>query len=523
MLSCPSCGTPTAESELATAFNHLAWQEPAGACSACVQDQLLQLLLAQGDAELHRAVQAKWPLDPEAAFGAIPTPLRLHADPRFTGRSTTIAMIDAGFYPHPDLVDPSNRIRAWTDQGQDPETTLRWGPEDSPRWPGWDRARDEQWHGTMTSVVAAGNGYLSQGLYRGLASASDLVLVAAREPDGAITNDSVARSLEWVIEHREEFGIRVVNLSVSGDAVEPLVGNPVDQAIHRLTLAGVTVVAAAGNSGVRRLVPPATAPAALTIGGIDDGSLFDHSAVKLWHGNFGESSLGGYKPELVAPSIWVAAPVLPGTSIAREAERLFARRRTGDRSGDDRLRELKAITPHYQHVDGTSFAAPVVASAVACLLQANPALTPAAIRAILLATAQPVDGAPRERQGAGVLDQGRAVARALGERDFGHSDEAGGPRILDGKVRFRLHDHQAGSVELFGSWDGWSSPVTAYSPAPGLWETGPIPLGTGCYNYKLRLNGSQWIDDPANPVKQPDGLGGLNSVLDVRITADSPP
>jgi hypothetical protein len=37
-----------------------------------------------------------------AAFGAIPTPLRLHADPRLTGRGSVIALIDRGFYPHPD-------------------------------------------------------------------------------------------------------------------------------------------------------------------------------------------------------------------------------------------------------------------------------------------------------------------------------------------------------------------------------------------------------------------------------------
>lgn len=529
MLPCPSCHTLTPESELAAAFDHLAWQGPDGACGACAQDQLLRLLVAEGDAALHRAVQARWPLDPEAAFGAIPTPLRLHADPRFTGRGVTIALIDAGFYPHPDLVTETNRIRAWTDQGLDPRTTLRWGPGDQPAWPGWDGALDHQWHGTMTSVVAAGNGGLSRGLYRGLASEADVVLIAAREPGGAITNDSVGRSLEWVMRHREEFGILVVNLSVSGDPVEPLAGNPVDEVIHRLTLAGVTIVAAAGNSGIRRLVPPATAPSALTIGGIDDGSLFEHSAVKLWHGNFGESSLGAYKPELVAPSIWVAAPVLPGTPVAQETERLFARRRAGDRSVDARLIEIKAITPHYQHVDGTSFAAPVVASAVACLLQANPALTPAAIRAILLGTAQLVDGAPKERQGAGVLDQGRAVARALGELIFGHSGEAGGPVVENGRVHFRVHDHEARSVDLFGSWDGWSFPVAARSPEPGLWETEPMPLAMGSYSYKLRLNDSQWIDDPANPVKQPDGLGGLNSMVEIprgtqpHVSADSPP
>jgi serine protease AprX len=62
-------------------------------------------------------------------------------------------------------------------------------------------------------------------------------------------------------------------MSVSGDPVEPLAGNPVDEAVAALVAAGITVVVAAGNAGERRLVPPATAPAALTVGGLDEWQL----------------------------------------------------------------------------------------------------------------------------------------------------------------------------------------------------------------------------------------------------------
>ena len=65
---------------------------------ARTQEELLHTLLAQGDAALHEQIQAVWPLDVAAAFGALPTPLRLHADPRFTGKGVTMALIDVGFY-----------------------------------------------------------------------------------------------------------------------------------------------------------------------------------------------------------------------------------------------------------------------------------------------------------------------------------------------------------------------------------------------------------------------------------------
>ncbi len=112
----------------------------------------------------------------------------------------------------------------------------------------------------------------------------------------------------------------------------------------------------------------------------------------------------------------MVAPMLPGTSIAAEAAELFARRAEGDSSAEERIAALKLVTLHYQHVDGTSFAAPLVASVVACMLQANPTLTPHLVRDVLIAAAQPIPGAPIERQGAGTLDAGQAVALALREQ-----------------------------------------------------------------------------------------------------------
>src|SRR5512140_128232 len=43
----------------------------------------------------------------------LPTPLRMDADERFRGRGVTIAFLDSGFYAHPDLTKPINRILAY--------------------------------------------------------------------------------------------------------------------------------------------------------------------------------------------------------------------------------------------------------------------------------------------------------------------------------------------------------------------------------------------------------------------------
>jgi serine protease AprX len=509
--TCSLCQKPFGRTVLVEAQQYAFWRRSDGACPACVQQALLQQLLTAGDAALHEQIQTVWPLDAEAAFGALPTPLRLHADPRFTGQDITLALVDSGFYPHPDLVQPYNRIRAWVDAGQTPVQTHLFSPTDHPQWPGWDGAFDWQWHGAMTSVTAAGNGFLSHGLYRGLASEANLVLIQVRDGQGRITNETITRALHWLHTHGAALGVRVVNLSVAGDPVWPLLGNPLDNAVATLVEQGVTVVVAAGNSGERRLAPPATAPLALTIGGIDDHNDFDHVAVTLWHSNYGESSKGGHKPELVAPSIWVAAPVLPGSAVAHEAAHLFYRRQQGDYSQDGRIAQMKLITPHYQHVDGTSFAAPLVASTVACMLQANLSLTPQLVRDVLITAAHRLPNAPLARQGAGVLDAGRSVALALQEM---HRVIAPSPQIESAGVCFALHDHWAQQVQVLGSWNGWAAPgLTAHPVESGVWQTAPLHLPPGRYTYKFLLDGNRWLDDPANPSKTPDPHGGLNSLL----------
>lgn len=511
------------------------WRRTDGACPACVQRALLDVLLEGGEEALHEAVQKVWPLDAEAAFGALPTPLRMHADPRFAGRGVTLAMVDAGFFPHPDLIRPLNRIKAWADAGRAPVLDLRFDAEETPQWPGWDQRVPSQWHGLMTSTVAAGNGFQSHGLYRGLASEAELVLVQVREPEqpgstgGGITNESLTRALLWLLEHAKELNLRVVSISVGGESIEApgskkagLAGNLVDAAIAALVAHGIPVIVAAGNSGERRLVPPATAPAALTIGGLDDKNTFSHDEHAVWHSNYGEVSGANAqrvpKPELVAPSIWVAAPVLPGSEVEREALLLFEKRVNGQLDGEKeaRIAGLKLITPHYQHVDGTSFAAPLVASTVCCLLEANPQLTPKQVREILIAAAHPVAGAEPERQGAGALDAGQAVALALEAREGNLTRHPETPQVTPQRILFHLHDRAAQRVEVLGSWNDWRGPgIEAWQTQPGIWRAERAPLPPGRYAYKFLLDGQRWMEDPANPKRLYDGKGGFNSVLEV--------
>lgn len=525
-MNCALCGAAARRAELAEAswlvpevLENLArrnpgWKRETGACPACVEETLLATLLERCATSLPRPAPGEWLTDSEAALGILPTPLKLQADPRVTGRGVTLALVDSGFHPHPDLTQPGNRILAWADASVDPVRCRFFSTSRTPRWPGSAGAHGPQWHGLMTSAAVAGNGRLSHGLYRGLASGARLILVQVRRPDGHIGDVEIARALAWLRREGPALGLRVVNLSVGGDPLPAGQPDLVEREVTALVETGVTVIAAAGNDGIRRLVAPASCPAALTIGGIDDRNTFDHEEAELWHSNYGDAADGRGKPELVAPSIWVVAPLLPGTDKAKEAAALFARRNGNDPGIEARISARKYISPHYHHVDGTSVAAPLVAGIAACMLEANPELTPEQIRRVLIASARPIPGAPRERQGAGAVQAGQAVALARRESRGAQSGMEMSPLVTEDGITFILHDADARQVRVYGTWDGWRPPgIPARLTGPGLWRAELPAPPPGRHAYKFLLDQSRWLADPDNPAREPDGAGGLNSIV----------
>lgn len=364
------------------------------------------------------------------------TPLRLDADERFTGKGVTIAFLDSGFYPHVDLTTPRNRIVAYRNLlEEDGELGSLFQPDVA------------SWHGMMTSVVAAGNGSLSNGFYRGLAPDSDVVLVKLART-GRITEEDIQRGLEWVLENRAKYKIRVVNISAGGDFEQNYLDDPLSQTVEDCTRAGITVVCAVGNAGHlpnHPVFPPASAPSCIAVGGLDDRNSLNRAKRGMYRSSYGPTIDGLQKPELIAPSIWVPAPILPNTPTAQQVELLqkldesedvglhdIIRQNPGIDAELDaaldrpvhsirqiillKMRRENVITRHYKYVDGTSFSAPIVSSLVAQMLEANPSLTPQKIKRILIETAERLPHYEVDRQGWGVIDPRKAVELALGFR-----------------------------------------------------------------------------------------------------------
>lgn len=358
------------------------------------------------------------------------TPLRLDADERFTGKGVTIAFLDSGFYPHVDL---QNRILGYRNMlDEEGDTSSLFEPDVA------------SWHGMMTSVVAAGNGSLSNGFYRGIAPDAEVVLVKLAET-GRITDQNIQDGLEWVLANRAKYNIRVVNVSAGGDDEQSYLHDPLSQAVEACSAAGITVVCAVGNAGHlpnHPVVPPASSPSCIAVGGLDDNNSINRAKRGMYRSSYGPTIDGLQKPEVIASSIWVPAPILPNTPTAQQAELLDKLDKSADNElhaivrenkGIDpeldaafdrpvhiirqiitlKLRRENVITKHYKYVDGTSFSAPIVSSVVAQMLEANPALTPSNIKRILISTAERLPHYEVDRQGWGVIDPRRAVEMAL--------------------------------------------------------------------------------------------------------------
>lgn len=510
--------------------NNPSWSENDGVCSRCVDYYHTAVIIEQ---RMLPEIGPHFPIKSADDFVILPTGLRLDADPRFTGKNVTICFIDSGFYLHPDLEFYNKRIKKIVDINNTKNTKKY-----------FSRPNPESWHGTMTSVVCAGDGYFSNGLYKGIASDAQLVLLKVQDEKGHITSENICKALAWVLKNYKKYNIRVVNMSVSDDEAISFRESKVDQLVEKLIDLGIVVVAAVGNDENGSIKPPANSLNVIAVGGVDDDNNLETSPQKLYHSTYGQTVDGLMKPELLAHAIWIAAPILPGTKEQIESQTLHEILQSTDEELKEKLvkvysqtaldnsilenedtkyiREMiikriqtcKYISAHYMHVDGTSFAAPIVCAVIAQLLEANPELTPAMIREVLFSMANRIEGLPAERQGYGLVQPRKSLIKIL-KREVIMKPEVS-PHINARKktIEFYIRNDCAQQISLAGSFNNWAQDVLLMEPGKnGIWKIEIPLLPAGKYQYKFLLDDNRWVEDVDNPYREPDGLSGFNSVL----------
>lgn len=286
-----------------------------------------------------------------------------------TGKGIGIAVMDTGISPHPDFTKSENRIAAFYDVLHKRNNIY-----------------DDSGHGTHVSSILAGNGFCSHGTYAGVAPEASIIAVKVLDRYGNGTIPDVLQGAAWILAHKDEYNIRVVNISVGSRRLRSQQeNNRLLAGIEKLWTSGLVVVVAAGNGGPapKSIGLPGSSKKVITVGACDD-----HIPVKLPSGEMVDYSGRGptedciMKPDIVAPGghIIGCAPVSNRVVLTSDGWQKY-----------------------YCMKSGTSMATPMVSGAVALLLSKYPQMTNREVK-IRLKNASTDLGLPRRHQGWGMLN-----------------------------------------------------------------------------------------------------------------------
>ncbi len=267
----------------------------------------------------------------------------------YTGKGIGVCILDTGIYEH---IDFTGRIWAFYD-------FLAFKR----------RPYDDNGHGTHVAGLVAGDGTASMGKYRGAAPGCGIISLKVLDRYGTGSQDDVLRALRWIRENRQQYRIRVVNISVGTNCNSKRNHARLLESVEQLWDEGVVVVTAAGNQGPRpgSITAPGSSKKVITVGSSD--LLEGRSAIS----GRGPTAECVCKPDIVAPGNKIMSCV-PGKPYS------------------------------YGVKSGTSMSTPLVTGAIACALEKNPALTNTDIKTMLMNSAEDM-GLPQNLQGWGKFNR----------------------------------------------------------------------------------------------------------------------
>jgi subtilisin family serine protease len=276
------------------------------------------------------------------------------------GTGVTVAVLDTGYDPtHPDL---AGKVEASANFTSEPDVT------------------DGNGHGTHVAGTIVGSGVASAGRYKGVSPGAELLVGKVLGSDGTGADSQVLAGMEWAVAQHAD----IVSMSLGGDTGDGT--DPLEQAVDQLSATSPTLfVIAAGNNGSSptTVTSPGAASAALTVGAVDGT---DTMAV---FSSRGPRLDGTVKPEIVAPGVDIVAARAAGTSLGNPVDQ------------------------YYTSLSGTSMATPHVAGVAAILKEEHPLWDGVQLKAALVGSAVPVQGASAYDAGAGRVDALRAIGQSV--------------------------------------------------------------------------------------------------------------
>lgn len=295
-----------------------------------------------------------------------------------SGRGVGIALIDTGVQLHADFKRPIGSKPVVEVEIVGHETGLA----------------DYFGHGTHVAGILYGNGSassdsLSFRTFRGLAPEAQLISIRALSPDGTGYTSDIITGIDWVIKNARSYNIRVLNLSLGHPIYESYLTDPLCRAVAAAVRKGIVVVVAAGNdgsvgTGFGTITSPGNSPSAITVGAMDDRNTVAASDDVLARYSSRGPSLIDFvvKPDLVAPGTWIVSTRAVSSWLDTQHHELTLQ--IADYKNDP---AHAAQDGAYYTLSGTSMATPMVSGAAALMLQKDPTLNPATVKARLMKSA----------------------------------------------------------------------------------------------------------------------------------------
>src|ERR1700722_15044884 len=373
------------------------------AVAASLDEHEIAALRAEQVAQLHiyndtAVVASSLGALPETYYPSEVDAANLHVG-GMTGRGVTVAVLDSGLWNQEGPLqnapgESRSRVLAQYDvilARQNPQYYL------PPMLESYSRdINDPYGHGTHVTSIIASSGVATTGRYQGVAPGVNLVSVRALDSNGQGLYSDVISAVQWVINQRLRYGIRVLNLSLGSPPSGPYWQDPLNQAVMAAWANGIVVVAAAGNRGPepQTIDAPGDVPYVITVGAVTDNY---HPLQPQQYSLASFSSAGPTFEDFVKPDV----VGMGGHNLAYAPD-----------NGTLATEFPQWVDEPYHDftMSGTSQAAAVTSGVVALMLEISPGLTPDQVKCRLMSGAHPAVNSNGDlaytvfQQGAGLID-----------------------------------------------------------------------------------------------------------------------
>ncbi len=304
------------------------------------------------------------------------------------GQGVRVALVDTGIAASPDLAGRVIKVAEPTGSG---------ALVDCVNFSGESTCNDSYGHGTFIAGLIAGDGKQSGYRYPGVAPRTELVSIKIAGRDGSADVSKVLAAIQWAVSFKDDYNIKVLNLSLGTDSPVSYKTDPLNYAVERAWTSGLAVVVAASNRGpaAGTISKPADDPLVITVGSVDDRSTtgVGDDLVPAFTGRGPTKTDKLAKPDVAAPGVRVASLRSPGSTV-------------------EQLAPGGGIDSVYRRGSGTSMSTGVVSGAVALIRAANPTWSPDRVKFALMATTRRPSGADPAAVGAGIIDAYAAARTA---------------------------------------------------------------------------------------------------------------